>query len=118
MKDKRPDLAKIAELEDILLDNPIEYDAEFDAFRRVETREGFVVLEMVVRIFLRVDPHSIGHILVYSDQREPILWINDGIPTEVRVVTRTTRGVILQATDWLPLGHNMSLTFHDTNQQT
>jgi hypothetical protein len=116
MKDKRPDLAKIAELEDMLLDNPVEYDAEFDAFRRVETREGAVVTELLVRVFLRVDPHSIGNILIYTDQREPILWTNDGIPTEVRVVTRTKRGVILSTTDWIPLEHNRSLTFHEGNQ--
>lgn len=118
MKDKRPDLAKIAELEDMLLDNPIEYDAEFDAVRRVETREGYVVLELVVRVFLRVDPHSIGNMLIYTDQREPILWTNDGIPTEVRVVTRTKRGVIMQTTDWIPLNHNGSLAFTEPNQQT
>ena len=40
MKDKRPDQAKIAELEDLLLDNPVEYDAELDAFRTIETRDG------------------------------------------------------------------------------
>lgn len=117
MKDKRPDQAKIAELEDMLLDNPIEYDAEFDALRQVETREGYVVVEFLIRIFLRVDPNSIGNILIYTDQREPIVWKNDGIPTEVRMVTRTKRGVLLTATDWIPLGHNRSVTFTEPRQQ-
>lgn len=116
MKDKRPDLAKIAELEDMLLDNPVEYDAEFDAFRRVETREGAVVTELLVRVFLRVDPHSIGNILIYTDQREPILWTNKGSTTEVRVVTRTKRGVIITTSDWLLVYRNESLAFHEGNQ--
>jgi len=117
MKDKRPDLAKIAELEDMLLDNPIEYDAEFDAVRRLETREGYVVDELLVRVFLRVDPHSIGHIIIYTDQREPMLWTNDGIPTEIRMVTRNKRGVIITATDWIPVRNNGSVAFHEPNQQ-
>ena len=118
MKDKRPDQAKIAELEDMLLDNPPEYDAEFDAIRTIETREGITVQTLLIRVFLRVDPHSIGNILVYTDQREPMLWINDGIPTEVRAVTRTKRGVICAATDWIPVGHNGSAAFYESNQQT
>lgn len=111
MRDKRPDQSKIAQLEDMLLDAPIEYDAEIDGFRSIETREGHTVVEILIRIFLRVDPHSIGNILIYSDQREPLVWRNEGIPTEVRMVTRTKRGVIIGATDWIPVMTRGSVTF-------
>ena len=116
MEDKRPDQAKIAELEDMLLDNPIEFDAEFDATRTIETREGFVVQSLVLRVFLRVDPNSIGNILVYTDQREPMMWLNDGIPTEVRMVTRTKRGVILGVTDWCTVDHNQHFVVNEPRQ--
>jgi hypothetical protein len=116
VEDKRPDQAKIAELEDMLLDNPPEYDAEFDATRVVETREGFVVQSLVVRVFLRVDPNSIGNILVYTDQHDPLMWLNEGIPTEVRMVMRTGRGVIMQTSDWTTVGTDQTFLFHEARQ--
>jgi hypothetical protein len=116
VEDKRPDLAKIAELEDMLLDNPPEYDAEFDATRTIETREGFVVQSLVVRVFLRVDPNAIGNILVYTDQHDPLMWLNDGIPTEVRMVMRTGRGVIMQASDWVVVGTDRTFMFTEARQ--
>ncbi len=119
MKDKRPDQAKIAELEDLLLDNPVEYDAELDAFRTIETRDGTGIGESILtRVFLRVDPHSVGNILIYTDQREPIVWKNDGPFIEVRSVLRTKRGVLISATDWIPLGRNRTVTFTEPRQQT
>jgi hypothetical protein len=116
MEDKRPDQSKIAELEDMLLDNPVEYDAEFDATRTIETREGIVVESLLLRVFLRVDPNSIGNILIYTDQHDPLMWLNDGIPTEVRMVTRTQRGVILTASDWTIVGTDQTFLFHEQRQ--
>lgn len=116
MEDKRPDQAKIAELEDMLLDTPPEYDAEFDATRTIETRELFVVRYLVVRVFLRVDPNSIGNILVYTDQHDPLMWLNDGIPTEVRMVMRTQHGVIMQASDWTVVGTDQTFMFTESRQ--
>lgn len=116
MKDRRPDPAKIAELEDMLLDNPVEYDAEFDATRTIETLEGAVVDSILVRVFLRVDPHSIGNVLIYTDQRDPMMWTNNGIPTHVRSVTRTQRGVVLTQTDWVNVPHRGSCVFYEERQ--
>lgn len=117
MKDKRPDLAKIAELEDMLLDNPIEYDAEFDAIRVIETREGFTVEELLIRVFLRVDPHSIGNILIYTDQRDPMMWLNKGIPTEARMATRTRHGVLFITSDWCVVRTGETFMFAEPRQQ-
>jgi len=45
-----------------------------------------------------------------------MMWLNDGIPTEVRMVTRTKRGVILGVTDWCTVDHNQHFVVNEPRQ--